>query len=195
MQSRYRCKIIGVEANPTLAAKLGQTGDRACFNIAIAPARGDIDFYIDPGNSEASGLARGPAGGAQAVRVPGMPLSDFMAEQGIDEIDLLKIDIEGAEIELLASTPPDVLARIRQICIEFHIFLFPDHAAKVAAVLDRLRSLGFLAIDFSRNWEDALLVNERLSHLSEIDKLSLRAQKYAAGVGRILRRTVGLAAQ
>jgi FkbM family methyltransferase len=190
MRARYGCRVTGVEANPTLAARLRGNPDLQCFNLAIAPGRGDIDFFIDPDNSEASGLARGNASGARAVRVPGMPLGDFLRDQAIAEVDLLKIDIEGAEIELLAETDPAVFAQVRQICVEFHIFLFPDHAPRVAAVLERLRGLSFFAIDFSRNWEDTLLVNQNLAPLSEIDKLSLLASKYRAGFGRMLRRSL-----
>ena len=187
MHAKFGCRVTGVEANPTLAARLGRTAELDCFNVAIAPRRGEIEFYIDPDNSEASGLAADRSG-RTAVRVPGMPLAEFLAEQDITAVDLLKIDIEGAEVELLAETDPAVFAQIRQITLEFHIFLFPDHAPRVAAILDRMRGLGFFAIDFSRNWEDALFVNQRLVPLSEIDKLNLRAQKYRAGLGRILRR-------
>jgi FkbM family methyltransferase len=190
MQARYGCRITGVEGNPLLAEKLGRTPRMQCFNLAIAPARGEVDFHIDPDNSEASGLARGAAGGERVLRVPGMRLAEFFAEQRIAEVDLLKIDIEGAEIELLAETDPRVFAPIRQICVEFHIFLFAGHARRVAAVLQRMRGMGFFAIDFSRNWEDALLINERRARLSEIDKLSLLGRKYRAGLGRMLRRSL-----
>ena len=39
---------------------------------------------------------------------------------GLDDLDLLKMDIEGSEWEVLLSTPPDVLARIRHIQLEYH---------------------------------------------------------------------------
>jgi hypothetical protein len=42
-----------------------------------------------------------------------------MREQGLERIDLLKMDCEGAEWDILPEAEP-VLPRIRQICMEFH---------------------------------------------------------------------------
>jgi FkbM family methyltransferase len=188
MRARFGCAVVGAEANPVLAARLGAQPGLCCRNVAITAVRGDIEFYIDRDNAEASSLA--PVAGAHAIRVPGLPLADFLAGEGIAEVDLLKLDIEGAELDVLAEADPRVLASIRQICVEFHIFRFADHAPRVAALLRRMRGLGFLAIDFSRTWEDALLINRRLARLSEFDRLSLLGQKYLAGLGRMLRRAI-----
>jgi hypothetical protein len=54
-----------------------------------------------------------------ADRYPGISMSTLMRRYGIGEIDLLKIDIEGAETELFSG---DVswLTRTGAIAIEFH---------------------------------------------------------------------------
>jgi hypothetical protein len=67
-----------------------------------------------------------------------------MRRLGITRIDLLKLDIEGAEFDLIAATPNQILQRINQITVEFHDFkpafrnreLFENARA-------RLESIGF----------------------------------------------------
>ena len=46
-------------------------------------------------------------------------LTQLMRDCGIERIDLLKMDCEGAEWEILLAAH-EVLPRIRQICMEFH---------------------------------------------------------------------------
>lgn len=52
-------------------------------------------------------------------------------------VDLLKIDIEGAEYRVLNSVAPDTLRRIRRIVMEFH----PDAPAEDA--INPLTANGF----------------------------------------------------
>ena len=190
MQERFGCRVIGVEANPVLASKVRNSLGLECFNFAIAPVRGDLRFYVDADNSEASSLTPTRPDRVQSVQVPGLPLADFLDERGIGEVDLLKIDIEGAETELLLETDIDVLARVKQICVEFHIFLFEKERAKVGAVLDRLGAAGFFYLDCSRQFEDTLLVNQRFHPLSQFNKMAMHAQKYGAGAQRMIGRSV-----
>jgi hypothetical protein len=86
-----------------------------------------------------------------------------MAACGIDHIDLMKVDIEGSEIERFDTISDDLLDRIDQMTVEFHDFL-PEYelAAKVRATLDRLIGLGWLSIVFSRrDHSDVLLINRK----------------------------------
>ena len=56
---------------------------------------------------------------AEAIEVPVRRLSTIMRELGHGAIDLLKMDIEGAEYEVIA----DLLAcgaDVRQLLVEFH---------------------------------------------------------------------------
>jgi FkbM family methyltransferase len=57
--------------------------------------------------------------------VMGMDLASFMQEQKIEQIDLLKIDIEGTEVELFQTAYEYWLERTRVIVIELHENLRP----------------------------------------------------------------------
>ena len=52
--------------------------------------------------------------------VPAKSVPTIMAEAGLDTVDLLKIDIEGGELELFGNGSPEWLGRVRNISIELH---------------------------------------------------------------------------
>ncbi|OGS43146.1 MAG: hypothetical protein A3K76_01510 [Euryarchaeota archaeon RBG_13_57_23] len=56
----------------------------------------------------------------QEVTVNTTTMKAFVDSEGIDHIDFLKMDCEGAEYEILYSCPDEVLNRIRRISMEHH---------------------------------------------------------------------------
>ncbi len=113
-----------------------------------------------------------------------------MRRLGLEKIDLLKIDIEGAEIALFDSTSNDVLSRIRQITVEFHDFI-PELGIQndVKRTKLRLQSLGFYCIEWSRTNTDVLFINRHASSTSWIDYLFAKyVLRYVFGIGRMLKR-------
>jgi hypothetical protein len=72
--------------------------------------------------------------------VPAITLQNIMNSHDLGEIDFLKIDCEGSEGAILASTPEDYLKRIKQIAMEFH-----DNVSKLKhdEIMNLLQSIGF----------------------------------------------------
>ena len=69
-------------------------------------------------------------------------LPTILQEINISQIDLLKIDIEGAEYEVI----PDILAEnieIKQLQMEIHPDLFPDGKKKTRELIKMLNQHGF----------------------------------------------------
>lgn len=62
---------------------------------------------------------------AQGGNVQGIDLTSFMQEQKINQIDVLKVDIEGAEVELFQGNYDYWLRRTRILIIELHETLRP----------------------------------------------------------------------
>ena len=85
-------------------------------------------------------------------------LGTFLAETGLQTADLLKVDIEGMELDLFEAATDVELRRFRQITVEFHDFLWPEQTARVARVKRRLGLAGFRRIDFSLDSTDVLFV-------------------------------------
>jgi FkbM family methyltransferase len=64
-------------------------------------------------------LLAGDATGSE-IPVECRSIARVLDDLGLDEVDYLKMDIEGAEHEVLLETPPEVLARIKRMDIEVH---------------------------------------------------------------------------
>ncbi len=120
--------------------------------------------------------------------MPSISLSTFFREIDAEQIDLLKIDVEGAELDIIETTPADIFRQCTQISIEFHSFLYPSHSERVEKAITLLAGLGFYCVDFSTERTDVLIVNSRVIDVPAAAKMVLVFQKYQAGITRRLRR-------
>ena len=74
---------------------------------------------ISLGSSPLHSLVRGPEG-AERQSVSCTTLSEIIEDHKLDEIDLLKMNCEGAEYEILESCPAPELRRVIRIRLEYH---------------------------------------------------------------------------
>jgi len=98
-RSRSRpSKIIAIEAIPEKAASLRRRfRDLEVAQCAVGESDGtDIAFFVNPSHSGYSSLAKGK--GLQEIRVPLRTLDTVLSG---NDIDVIKIDIEGGELGAL----------------------------------------------------------------------------------------------
>lgn len=122
---RYpRARIVAVEPNPDLVPILHSNVDGLGVEVlaaAVAPVEGSVDFHPHAQSWHGStALVHGAA-----VRVPAVALDDLIAE----DVDLVKIDVEGAELEVIPASRrlPGLAAVIGEI-----------HALKGSAEMERV---------------------------------------------------------
>jgi FkbM family methyltransferase len=94
-------------------ALLNDVKNVTCIEAALGDREGQIDIHVDGGQSS------GYWGKGKTEKARLTTLSQLMRDLGMDRIDLLKLDCEGAEWDILPASE-DVLPQIRQICMEFH---------------------------------------------------------------------------
>lgn len=71
-------------------------------------------------------------------------LDEALAMTGEEEIDLLKIDIEGAEIEVVEGATAAAWSKVRRVVVEYHNLIRPGCRDRV---LQALRAQGFDPIE------------------------------------------------
>jgi hypothetical protein len=85
-------------------------------------------------------------------------LQTILAWLGHSRVDVLKMDIEGAEYDVIA----DVLASqipIGQLCVEFHHGMDGVTAAMTKTAVQALNSNGFLAFDVSETGRECSFIH------------------------------------
>jgi FkbM family methyltransferase len=164
----YGCRCIAIEANPALYGGIIENALLKKYNYAISGQNGPIRFYVSE-NLEASSINKDISdvwGTREGIEVAGISFEDLLAKCQIATIDLLKVDIEGGEIEMFQSMGSKTIQKIKQITIEFHTFCNPMLEKNVFQIKARLRNLGFICLPFplrasiSRDC-DTLFVNRR----------------------------------
>lgn len=158
-----------VEANPDLHAELS-TGRFPVMGCAVTAREGTVRFNLAR-NDEGSSVLDLPATSIyncvleRPVEVPGRTLAGIVGELGLGRIDLLKMDIEGAELEVLAGVDPALMREVGQMTVEFHgarEFGF-GLSREVEEVIRRMEGMGFAWFDFSRpKRTDVLFLNRAL---------------------------------
>ena len=106
--------------------------------LALADADAAVELFVadDPGNNPSADTLS-PRPGRSAVSVRARRLDDVVAEEKLERVDVLKIDVEGAELRLFDGAPR-TLALARRIVMEVH-----PPAVDPAEVRRRLAALGF----------------------------------------------------
>jgi FkbM family methyltransferase len=146
-------RYIAVEPNPQLAAALRLLPRVEVIESAIGDRDG-IARFLAAENPEAS-VVLPPADGSAGQAVNLRRFSSLISDCNLDRIDLLKVDIEGAEWPLIMESDATHFQPVHQMTIEFHDFCGYNTPGQVDQMISRLREYGFHGIRFSRdncNW-------------------------------------------
>ena len=113
---------------------------------AVAGIDGELALYDRLNSSGVSSgmftLARASADGENLIKAPAFTVKTIMQKLGHTRVDLIKLDVEGAEFEALGSMLDNQI-RPRQLLIEFHHRFKDFSVIQVKESLKRLRKLGY----------------------------------------------------
>ena len=142
-KQRYpRARITAYEADPSLAAMVAANletngaADAEVVHAALWTSNGELTFRCEGSDSGMIASLPGAVDGRTAT-VRARRLRDLLEAE---PIDLLKLDIEGAEDPVLADCEP-VLHRVRAMIMDLHEF--DPGNRRAPCVLDRLSRAGF----------------------------------------------------
>jgi FkbM family methyltransferase len=189
--SRYQCRVFAVEASPTLFAQLDTAPLVRKFNYAACGNNTTISFYestkIEAGNTV------GPKSNStgKVFEVKARSLAALASEFGIETIDLLKVDIEGAEVDLFDEVRAQTLKNVKQLTIEFHDSVPIPNVSKedVERIIKKIASIGFTKVSMGDQNSDWLFMNRKHIHLNRPTRFYLRNRRYLTDqLQRIARR-------
>ena len=157
-------KVIAFEPDPWAYAALHQNvahfNNVKIENAAVGTREGTVLLYRRTGfekdpvlNSQSSSVIAEKCNVTEDSAVEVRQIDFIRYLECLDEdIGVLKIDIEGAEVDLLESLfdRPDILYRIGHIFAETHETRIPGHESRVAVLRERARSMKHPRINL--NW-------------------------------------------
>ncbi|WP_159726767.1 FkbM family methyltransferase [Methylosinus sp. Ce-a6] len=182
-------RVFGVEPAPGLFEALPRHDRIKSLQLAVGGGPGSLELqlYASHCASFVAGLV--PAAAERSVVVEVIDFDGLMRAFALDRINLLKVDIEGAELDMFATLPVAYLKNIDQMTIEFHDFLQPEQRAEVEKIIVRLRKNGFFVMNFgNRVYTDVLALNRATWRLGWLDVAQLYFVKYWRGAKRLLSR-------
>jgi FkbM family methyltransferase len=161
VSTRFGCTIHSVEPSPRLVKSIPVSNQIHIHNFAISNHDGEATFF-ESSNVQAGTIVGKKPNTTGDFTVQCKTLETLMGELGLQSIDVLKVDIEGAEVQLFASVQDETLKNINQILLEFHDSVrYPNISSEdVRIIVNRLNALGFVGAPMGRKNLDWLFVNE-----------------------------------
>lgn len=180
MVTLFQAKCYAVEANEQLFRDIDDEG-LTKLNVAVAPTDGPVAFYTSSNSETGTTIPdfqdRWATTGAVVVR--GMSWSALLRHVGLVNctIDLVKMDIEGSELDLIESFEGHDVVKVRQITVEFHDWLNKSLHDRTVGVIRKLCSMGFVAITDvpDHSWPvEVLFLNKALIDLTPARRVRLK---------------------
>jgi FkbM family methyltransferase len=152
-------KCVCVEMNPNTYIRLQFNLKYNCrrngiaINAAVAGRNGSVSIADSPGGTSDSIYLNNPKAGISLVEVPLVTFDELANSHfGSDKkcfIDVCKMDVEGAEYEILHSDTCQSLLRTKFLIIEIH-------NGERAKLMERICSLGFREVFADGNANDGV---------------------------------------
>jgi FkbM family methyltransferase len=134
------CEVLAIDPTPRaveyMKPLLARHPSLALAPYAVWTRDTDIDFFPPSDSGHVSYSATNRQHTTDPIRVPARTISSITREFGHERVDLIKLDIEGAEYQVIESLELEALG-VRVLCVEYH----PDHGLRrmLAAVRSVLR--------------------------------------------------------
>ncbi len=189
LSRKYGCEIRVIDPTPRAAAHFEELKSRTLSGekmpLAASPTgfydaeKGDFEkmqfqkvglwsesktvrFYSPPDPSHVSHSIVNLHRTESFFDAPVVRLSELMRQNGHTRLDLLKIDIEGAELEVIKTIVEDRLD-IGAICVEFdenhRHHIDRNYVSRIEAALNALESIGFRVFAKEPGMNNFSLVN------------------------------------
>lgn len=141
-------RVICVEANPVACRRLNKLVARAglenveVYHLAVGDVEGEVDI-VEAGPDGLASRVHAQASAEMGERVRMTRLDTLLDDLGIARVDLLKLNVEGAEVHALNGCG-EAARRVRHWVISCHDFLGDEETRSYARVVNWLRTGGWV---------------------------------------------------
>ena len=148
-------RVLSVEASSTTAAALrehvawsGQFGVEV-FECALSSKSGSAQLSERPDDWGKASLARAEPGWSRRTVVT-RTLDELVLGAGLDDVDLVKIDVEGHELDVLKGAKDTIERFLPTVFIEYSPqWMSAAAIAEMSSYLEQLVSTGYVAYQIS----------------------------------------------
>lgn len=161
--SKHKCKVFGFDPTPKSIEWIKKYNISENFffkNYGISSITGKVDFYLPKNSNHVSGssVIQDNVNSNEKIEVEMKTLTDIMIELGHNQIDVLKMDIEGAEYEVLENIINSNI-KIHQILVEFHDRYIKNGKQKTKEIIEKLKSNNYKIFAISDSYEEISFIN------------------------------------
>jgi FkbM family methyltransferase len=117
-------------------------------NVAVGSEEGMANFSVSIDSAYSSMRATGRIAEAQSIDVPLITLDKYIERSGIERVDIMKVDVEGAEDMVLvggAALLSDPIRRPRMVLLELFDENLVPFGTNVGTIVDRMIAFGYSA--------------------------------------------------
>lgn len=161
---RVGCPVYAFDPTPEVAKWIDAQALPELFRftpVGLSAKDGEL-IFAKPDNPEHISHSVVKEGGRGTVRMKVRALESLMKELGHSRVDLLKMDIEGAEYEVLESLVVSGI-RPRQLAVEFH-HRWPEVGVnRTRDAIAKLRGSGYRCFAISESGEEMSFVHAPIS--------------------------------
>jgi FkbM family methyltransferase len=139
--------VVAFEPHPNNARRLRENASNNnavidIYEFGLSDSRGRFSLEVTDDSAGGIGHLSARDEDKQSISVEALPGAEFLEEYDIPSPDILKIDVEGAEVEVLRGFR-DALAECRLIYIEVHPDWMTSYGSSPSDVGEILSSYGF----------------------------------------------------
>jgi FkbM family methyltransferase len=143
-------RVIAVEPNPPIVdklrrnIKLNEFTNVKVYEAACTDKTARLRFFPSPEERSLwSSLSPKNSGGEDAIEVDGMPLDSIAEIEKLPRMDLVKIDVEGAEMQVLRGMEKILTTFRPRLIMELKSDALDNLGASMEEVLSLLRQHGY----------------------------------------------------
>lgn len=151
-------KVVAIEANPEtyklLRRNLEVNNINLCFNYALTYENGEVELFVPNKGDIFSSLRQNEyiqGDLMYSCKVLGKTLDDVVNEIQLSKINLIKIDVEGAEIDVIKSAV-NVISQFRPpIIVEYGVNTWPVFGSTIQDLFTIIKSYDYSIYKFDLN--------------------------------------------